>query len=81
MDGESPGGYIADWCVEFEGAFEAELLDFPEDVQDALPASARLLAGDESGRSERRFSRQFIAKADRRFATHLDTLRNAKPSK
>ena len=123
---------MANWCVEFDGAFEAEFLDFPEDVQDALLASARLLAeygpqlgrphadtlkgsrftnmkelrfessngewraafafdperkaivlvaGDKSGRSERRFYRQLIAKADRRFATHLETLRNAKLSK
>lgn len=40
-----------------------------------------LVAGDESGRSEKRFYRRLITKADRRFAAHLEMLRNAKLSK
>jgi len=35
-----------------------------------------LLAGDKSGGSERRFYKQLIAKADRRFDTHLARLKH-----
>ncbi len=35
-----------------------------------------LLAGDKSGVSERRFYKQLIAKADRRFDAHLDRLQH-----
>jgi hypothetical protein len=34
-----------------------------------------LVAGDKSGGSERRFYRQLIAKADRRFSAHLERLK------
>jgi len=37
-----------------------------------------LVAGDKSGGSQKRFYRQLIAKADRRFSTHLDDLRAGK---
>jgi hypothetical protein len=31
------------------------------------------VAGDKSGGSQKRFYKQFIAKADRRFSDHLET--------
>jgi len=34
-----------------------------------------LVAGDKSGGSEKRFYKQLLAKADRRFSTHLERLR------
>jgi hypothetical protein len=37
-----------------------------------------LVAGDKSGLAERRFYRQLIARADRRFSAHLDRLKAAK---
>lgn len=37
-----------------------------------------LAAGEKSGGSERRFYRQLISKADRRFDEHLDNLRRTK---
>ena len=35
-----------------------------------------LVAGDKSGSSEKRFYKQLIAKADKRFAKHLSSLKN-----
>jgi hypothetical protein len=40
-----------------------------------------LVAGDKSGGSQKRFYRQLIAKADRRFSAHLDRLRARKKEK
>ena len=40
-----------------------------------------LVAGDKSGGSQKRFYRQLIAKADKRFAAHLDRLKAAKQEK
>lgn len=40
-----------------------------------------LVAGDKSGGSEKRFYRQLIAKADRRFSAHLERLKTAKRRK
>ncbi|MGO9459326.1 MAG: type II toxin-antitoxin system RelE/ParE family toxin [Rhodomicrobium sp.] len=40
-----------------------------------------LVAGDKSGGSEKRFYRQLIAKADRRFSAHLECLKAAKKGK
>ncbi len=37
-----------------------------------------LVAGDKSGVSQKRFYRQLIAKADRRFAAHVERLKAAK---
>jgi hypothetical protein len=37
-----------------------------------------LIAGDKSGRSQKRFYKQLIAKADRRFSAHLDRLKVGK---
>jgi hypothetical protein len=37
-----------------------------------------LIAGDKSGRSQKRFYKQFVAKADTRFAAHLNRLKAAK---
>jgi hypothetical protein len=37
-----------------------------------------LVAGDKSGGSERRFYRQLVSKADRRFSMHLDRLRSGR---
>lgn len=37
-----------------------------------------LVAGDKSGGSQRRFYRQLIAKADKRFSVHLDRLKAGK---
>jgi hypothetical protein len=36
-----------------------------------------LVAGDKSGRSQKRFYRQLIAKADKRFSAHLGRLKAA----
>lgn len=114
------------WTVVFHRAFEAEFLLLPQDVQEALAASAGLLqlqgpllgrphadtlagsahtnmkelrfsaddgvwrvafafdperkaillvAGDKAGVAQRRFYKGLIAKADARFAEHLDTLK------
>jgi hypothetical protein len=40
-----------------------------------------LVAGDKSGGSQKRFCKQLIAKADRRFAAHLDGLKAARKEK
>jgi hypothetical protein len=40
-----------------------------------------LVAGDKSGRSRKRFYKQLIAKADERFAAHLDRLKAGKQEK
>ncbi|MGA7196954.1 MAG: type II toxin-antitoxin system RelE/ParE family toxin [Roseiarcus sp.] len=40
-----------------------------------------LVAGDKSGRSQKRFYKQFVAKADTRFAAHLDRLKTGKKEK
>ena len=40
-----------------------------------------LVAGDKSGGSQKRFYRQLIAKADRRFSAHLKSLKSAKKEK
>jgi hypothetical protein len=40
-----------------------------------------LVAGDKSGGSEKRFYRQLIAKADKRFSVHLARLKAAKKEK
>jgi hypothetical protein len=40
-----------------------------------------LVAGDKSGRSQKRFYKQFVAKADTRFAAHLNRLKAAKKEK
>jgi hypothetical protein len=40
-----------------------------------------LVAGDKSGGSQQRFYRQLIAKADKRFAAHLDRLKAGKREK
>jgi hypothetical protein len=40
-----------------------------------------LVAGDKSGGSQKRFYRQLIAKADRRFSAHLDRLKAGKKEK
>ena len=40
-----------------------------------------LVAGHKSGGSQKRFYRQLIAKADRRFSAHLDRLRARKKEK
>jgi hypothetical protein len=40
-----------------------------------------LVAGDKSGGSQKRFYRQLIAKADKRFSAHLDRLRAGKKEK
>jgi hypothetical protein len=40
-----------------------------------------LVAGDKSGGSQKRFYRQLIAKADRRFSAHLEGLKAAKKGK
>jgi hypothetical protein len=40
-----------------------------------------LVAGDKSGGSERRFYRRLIAKADKRFSTHLDRLKARRKGK
>ena len=37
-----------------------------------------LVAGDKSGGSQRRFYKQLIAKADKRFSAHLDNLKAAR---
>jgi len=37
-----------------------------------------LIAGDKSGRNQKRFYKQLIAKADRRFSAHLDRLKVGK---
>ncbi|MGO8867263.1 MAG: type II toxin-antitoxin system RelE/ParE family toxin [Alphaproteobacteria bacterium] len=37
-----------------------------------------LVAGDKSGGSQKRFYKQLIAKADRRFSTHLERLKAVK---
>ncbi len=37
-----------------------------------------LVAGDKSGGSQKRFYKQLIAKADRRFSAHLERLKVAK---
>lgn len=37
-----------------------------------------LVAGDKTGGSQKRFYKQLIAKADKRFSAHLDTLASAK---
>jgi hypothetical protein len=37
-----------------------------------------LVAGDKSGGSQKRFYRQLIAKADKRFSAHLDPLKAGK---
>ena len=120
------------WKIEFDSAFEAEFATFPREVQDALLATARLLAdygpklgrphadtlkgskfanmkelrfegaggewraafafdparngivlvaGDKSGGSEKLFYKQLIAKADRRYAAHLEQLNTARKGK
>ncbi len=114
------------WAVAFFEDFEAEFDGFPESVQNAILARARLLeragpqlgrpyadtlagskhanmkelrciaddgvwriayafdpkrravllvAGDKSGVAERRFYRQFIARADERFDVHLGEMK------
>lgn len=40
-----------------------------------------LVAGDKSGGSQKRFYKQLIAKADKRFSAHLDRLRAGKKEK
>jgi len=40
-----------------------------------------LVAGNKSGDSQKRFYKQLIAKADRRFSTHLQKLKAAKKGK
>jgi hypothetical protein len=40
-----------------------------------------LVAGDKSGGSQKRFYRQLIAKADKRFSAHLDRLKAGKKEK
>jgi len=40
-----------------------------------------LVAGDKSGGSQKRFYKQLIAKADRRFSRHLDRLKAGKKEK
>lgn len=40
-----------------------------------------LVAGDKSGGSQKRFYRQLIAKADKRFSAHLDRLKTGKKEK
>jgi hypothetical protein len=40
-----------------------------------------LVAGDKSGGSQKRFYKQLIAKADRRFSAHLKSLKAAKRDK
>jgi hypothetical protein len=40
-----------------------------------------LVAGDKSGGSQKRFYKQLIAKADRRYSAHLDRLKAAKKGK
>jgi len=40
-----------------------------------------LVAGDKSGGSEKRFYKQFIAKADLRFSAHVGSLKTAKKGK
>jgi hypothetical protein len=40
-----------------------------------------LVAGDKSGVSQKRFYKQLIAKADRRFSVHLESLKAAKKGK
>jgi hypothetical protein len=40
-----------------------------------------LVAGDKSGRSEKRFYKQLIAKADLRFSAHVESLKAAKKGK
>lgn len=40
-----------------------------------------LVAGDKSGGSEKRFYKQLIAKADRRFSAHVESLKAAKKEK
>ena len=40
-----------------------------------------LVAGNKSGFSERRFYRQLIEKADERFDTHLDRLKDERSSR
>ena len=120
------------WVVEFHGDFEPEFLAFEPVVQDALLATAKLLAefgpqlgrpyadtlngskyanmkelrfealdgewraafafdphrqaillvaGDKSGGSQRRFYKQLIAKADKRFSVHLSSLKAEKKEK
>jgi hypothetical protein len=52
--------------VEFDDAFEAEFLAF-----DPQRKAILLVAGDKSGVSQKRFYKQLIAKADRRYSVHL----------
>lgn len=40
-----------------------------------------LVAGDKSGGSQKRFYRQLLAKADKRFSAHLDRLKVGKKEK
>jgi hypothetical protein len=40
-----------------------------------------LVAGDKSGGSQKRFYKQLIAKADRRFSAHLESLKAVKKGK
>jgi hypothetical protein len=45
---------------------------------DPIRRAILLVAGDKSGGSEKRFYRRLIAKADKRFAAHLERIKNAK---
>ena len=42
---------------------------------DPQPQAILLVAGDKSGGSQKRFYKQLIAKADKRFSRHLDRLK------
>jgi hypothetical protein len=48
---------------------------------DAERKAILLVAGDKSGGSQKRFYKQLIAKADRRFSAHLDRLKAGKKGK
>ena len=56
------------WDVEIGDEFEPDFKGLPEDVRTEILAHARL-------GSEKRFYKQFIAKADDRFDAHLARLK------
>ena len=56
------GIIVADWTIRLHDAF------------DSRREGMLLAAGDKSGVSERRFYRRLIARSDKRFAAHLETL-------
>lgn len=80
---------MVSWTVLLHPAFDSELHELSEDVQDdgvwrvafAFDPKRRailLVAGDKSGGSQDEFYRQLIRTADKRFGEHLETLKKEK---